>query len=85
MAGRVGANAGQLQTALSTQKHQARVEYGEKVARTLGITGTPASIINGYYLSGAQPQPAFERLIDRALLDHRAGKKPQRLDPAKIK
>ena len=33
----------------------------------LGITGTPAFLINGYFISGAQPYPKFKKLIDRAL------------------
>jgi len=32
-----------------------------------GIRGTPAFVINGYYLSGAQPLKAFKRLVRYAL------------------
>ena len=34
-----------------------------------GINGTPAFIINGYTMSGAQPYPIFEQAIDQFLAD----------------
>lgn len=85
LAQRHGANGALIRAVIKNQKYAGNVEYGEKVARALGISGTPASIINGYYVSGAQPQRKFERLIERALKDHQAGKKPKQLDPARIK
>ena len=36
-------------------------------ASALGVTGTPAFFINGRYLSGAQPFPAFKKIIDEEL------------------
>ncbi|MBW2268647.1 MAG: thioredoxin domain-containing protein [Deltaproteobacteria bacterium] len=44
-----------------------RVEADAAQAASLGITGTPAFLVNGRYLSGAQPFPAFKRLIDAEL------------------
>ncbi len=38
-----------------------------KDASSIGISGTPAFLVNGKYLSGAQPFAAFKRLIDEAL------------------
>ncbi len=37
------------------------------LAEDAGIRGTPAFVINGYYLSGAQPLKAFKRIIRYAL------------------
>ncbi len=37
------------------------------LADDAGIRGTPAFVINGYYLSGAQPLKAFKRIIRYAL------------------
>jgi len=37
------------------------------LADEAGIRGTPAFVINGYYLSGAQPLKAFKRIIRYAL------------------
>ena len=36
-------------------------------AAALGITGTPAFLINGRYLAGAQPFNSFKAIIDREL------------------
>jgi protein-disulfide isomerase len=33
------------------------------VAAKAGVSGTPAFTINGYFLSGAQPFEAFDKLI----------------------
>jgi protein-disulfide isomerase len=33
----------------------------------VGVTGTPAFFINGFMLSGAQPEEAFRRVIDAEL------------------
>jgi protein-disulfide isomerase len=38
-----------------------------------GVTGTPAFFINGLLLSGAQPEEAFRKLIDRELTAKPAG------------
>ena len=44
-----------------------RVDGDAAEAASLGITGTPAFLVNGRYLSGAQPFKAFKRLIDEEL------------------
>lgn len=44
------------------------LEKDKALAESAGIRGTPAFVINGYYLSGAQPLKAFKRLIRYALL-----------------
>ena len=44
-----------------------RVDGDAAEAAILGITGTPAFLVNGRYLSGAQPFEAFQRLIDEEL------------------
>ncbi|NUO49075.1 MAG: thioredoxin domain-containing protein [Polyangiaceae bacterium] len=50
-------------------------EFASKVAEDLaagkavGVRGTPASFINGVFLSGAQPQNKFEEIIDKELAE----------------
>jgi protein-disulfide isomerase len=39
------------------------------VADDAGITATPAFVINGYYMTGAQPFAKFKKLIDRAIAE----------------
>jgi protein-disulfide isomerase len=55
--------------ALDTHKHKAFVDSEIAASDRVGISGTPAFVINGYYLSGAQPFPKFKKAIDRALAD----------------
>ncbi|MCC6646252.1 MAG: thioredoxin domain-containing protein [Polyangiaceae bacterium] len=53
--------------ALDDRAHQKFVEADSKVADDAGISGTPAFVVNGYFISGAQPWPKFKKIIDRAL------------------
>jgi protein-disulfide isomerase len=56
-----------FKTAMDTQPYKAAVDVDDKAGTDIGISGTPAFLINGYYISGAQPYPKFKKLIDRAL------------------
>jgi protein-disulfide isomerase len=46
---------------------KARIAEDMAQASKLGVTGTPAFFVNGRFLSGAQPFPAFKTVIDEAL------------------
>ena len=63
----LGLDMSKWKAALDTQSHKAEVDADAKVGTDLGISGTPAFLINGYYVSGAQPFPKFKKLIDRAM------------------
>ena len=60
-----------LARALDGHTHKLVVDTDDKVGTDIGLTGTPAFLINSYYLSGAQPLPKFKKLIDRALTEAR--------------
>jgi protein-disulfide isomerase len=62
-----GLDLAKFKEALDSGKHKAKVESDTKLGNDAGINGTPAFVINGYYLSGAQPTAAFRTLIDKAL------------------
>jgi protein-disulfide isomerase len=66
LAAEVGVDMARFRAALDSGKHKAKVEADAKAANDAGINGTPGSVINGYYVSGAQAESAFTRLIDRA-------------------
>jgi protein-disulfide isomerase len=68
---RLGLDMPRFRTALDERKHRPKVEADAKIAKAAGINGTPAFVINGYFLSGAQPAPAFKKLITRALEDRK--------------
>jgi predicted DsbA family dithiol-disulfide isomerase len=72
----IGLNLARFNAALDQRTHQAAVEADAYLAKQADINGTPAFVINGYFLSGAQPYAAFKRLVEHALDDHRKGRKP---------
>ncbi len=53
--------------AIDNAKHQADIDAEVAMAEKAGIRGTPSFVINGFYLSGAQPTQKFEKLIELAL------------------
>jgi protein-disulfide isomerase len=72
-----------LASAQSDGHFDAVLEDDQKLAQSAGINGTPAFVINGYYLSGAQPLSAFKRIV-RYALAHAQTKAPAKLAvPAK--
>jgi len=52
---------------IDTHAHQAKINAMTNEAMTNGATGTPASFVNGKYLSGAQPYEVFAAVIDEEL------------------
>jgi len=67
LAEELGVDMAKFRQALDTNKHKASIEADKQVGEKAGISGTPAFVINGYYLSGAQPVTAFKKLIARAM------------------
>ena len=56
-----------FKAALDGSTHKAKIDADAELGNKAGINGTPAFVINGYYVSGAQPEAAFKKLINRAL------------------
>jgi protein-disulfide isomerase len=65
----IGLDEAKFKAALDNQVHKASVDADMKAANDAGIQGTPAFVINGYFLSGAQPFGKFRKVIDRALAE----------------
>jgi protein-disulfide isomerase len=63
----IGLDMDKFKAALDSHKHKATVDADMKVGSDGGVSGTPAFVINGYFISGAQPAPAFKKVINRAL------------------
>jgi len=74
LADKLGVDMTRFKAALDTHAHQAKVQADGAAANQAGVNGTPAFVINDYYLSGAQPLPAFKKLVTLALKD--GSKKP---------
>ena len=64
---KVGLDMGRFDACYKANKYQAQIQGDQRTAVTLGARGTPAFFINGRYLSGAQPFPAFQALVDEEL------------------
>jgi protein-disulfide isomerase len=63
----LGVNMKRFRSALDSRRHRALVERDIEVANDAGIRGTPGFTVNGYFISGAQPYEAFDKLIRFAL------------------
>jgi len=62
-----GLDMTKFKKALDEHSHKKFVDEESAVADKAGISGTPAFVINGYFVSGAQPFPKFKKVIDKAL------------------
>lgn len=51
------------ESALASPAPRARLEAAKKLAKELGVTGTPAFFVNGRKISGAQPLGTFDTMI----------------------
>jgi len=63
----MGLDMDKFKAAIDNNKHKAKIDADAEAGNKAGINGTPAFVINGYYISGAQPESAFKKLINRAL------------------
>ena len=67
-----GLDVARFRAALDSHAHQAAVEADKKAGEAAGIDGTPAFVINGFKISGAQPLVKFKKVVQLALSE--AGK-----------
>ena len=66
-ASEIGLNMAKYKAYMDGNKGEAIIAAHQKLARSLGATGTPAFFINGRNLSGAQPQASFEKVVDEEM------------------
>jgi protein-disulfide isomerase len=67
----LGLDMGKWKAALDSQSHKPEVDADAKAGNDAGINGTPAFIINGYFINGAQPYSKFRKAIEKALAEAR--------------
>jgi protein-disulfide isomerase len=60
-------NAKQFDRCVSAEKFKAQVQEDSQDGMRVGVSGTPGFFINGVFLSGAQPEAIFEKLIEEQL------------------
>jgi predicted DsbA family dithiol-disulfide isomerase len=51
----LGLDVQKVLAAVDGETHKPLIEADKKIAEGAKITGTPSFVINGYYISGAQP------------------------------
>lgn len=64
---RLGLDVERFKRDVASAQVKARIDADQQEAGRLGVTGTPSFFVNGRFLSGAQPFPAFKSLIDQEL------------------
>jgi protein-disulfide isomerase len=63
----LGLNTAQFNTCLDSDTHLADVQKDTKYGSSLGVSGTPATFINGILITGAVPYSDIKSAIDAAL------------------
>jgi protein-disulfide isomerase len=67
VAKKLGLDSAKFDECLDSNKYAAQVKKNIEDGKEAGISGTPAFIINGRLISGAQPYEEFQRVIDEEL------------------
>jgi protein-disulfide isomerase len=66
-AGEAGVDKAKFKAKFDAQEYAAKIDADMAVGKSSGVSGTPASFINGVFLSGAQPIDKFTAVIDEQL------------------
>jgi protein-disulfide isomerase len=70
----LGLDAAQFGQCMAAPQTQEKVERETLVGRAIGMTGTPAFLINGKRMIGAQPPEVFEQILEAMLKELAAGR-----------
>jgi protein-disulfide isomerase len=57
----------QFDACLTAEKYKTQIQRDSQDGMRVGVSGTPGFFINGIFLSGAQPEAAFEKVIEEQL------------------
>jgi len=60
-------DAKQFDGCISAEKYKAQIQQDNQEGMRAGVSGTPGFFINGIFVSGAQPEAAFDKIIDEQL------------------
>jgi len=71
---KLGLNTGQFDACFDKAKYDSQIKSDQAAGEKVGVDGTPAFFIDGRPLTGAQPIPKFEELIDDELATGGANK-----------
>ncbi len=76
LAGKLKLNTKKFNSCFDHAKYKAAIDKDIAQGRELGVDGTPGFFINGRPLSGAQPAPVFEALINEELAQAKTASNP---------
>ena len=57
----------QFDSCITSEKYKAQIQQDNQEGMRAGVSGTPGFFINGVFISGAQPEAAFEKIIQDQL------------------
>jgi protein-disulfide isomerase len=63
----LGMNSAKFDTCFDSAKYDSQIKADQAIGEKVGVDGTPAFFIDGRPLTGAQPAPKFEEMIDDEL------------------
>ncbi|WP_438007894.1 thioredoxin domain-containing protein [Sorangium sp. So ce321] len=66
-AAEAGVDRAAFRAAFEQQRHAPKIDQDIEAGRAVRVTGTPASLINGVFVSGAQPIDKFRTVVDEQL------------------
>jgi len=67
MANDIGLDEADFAECLNSGRYASQVSQSTLSIQSLGVRGTPGFVINGIYISGAQPFEVFQQVIDEQL------------------
>jgi protein-disulfide isomerase len=67
-AAELGINVGKVKAALDSKKYEKEIQADIAMGSKIGVQGTPASFVNGIFISGARPYESFKAEIDKQLV-----------------
>lgn len=67
IASKLGLDASKFKTCVDAKKYESRIDTDTQEGGSYGVSGTPATFINGVLVSGAVPESEFSKAIESAL------------------
>ena len=67
LAGDLDLDIESFEACMSSGKYSLQLAREAQAVQALGVRGTPGFLINGVFISGAQPFEAFQQIIDEQL------------------
>jgi protein-disulfide isomerase len=69
LAGEIGLDTGKFSECLASDRYPDQIAQESRTVQSLGVRGTPAFLVNGVYISGAQPFAVFQEVIEKELAE----------------